>query len=451
MQKLIIVTFVLQLKLNPNICTEEKKRREGYALRFQEENGKLYAKNKKEGLKFIIAAWLLTSTLTITGIIQCGRYLKHEKARKKLENVTKDFTSLFSTIGNILTIFGILSKLIKILKALSDDKKVSKKDKKGSKENESEKAENIQTSSSSDEDVQSKTPEDKSITSNWDRTDTCTSAPKLNKDLFPFFNAKQAESIYSICVACFLLLIIFDIKSIANWNKTVPLSKEWIFCYPIVVWLPLLSFINLILYLIHKCKCQDSTYSLQRQHSKYSLCKVNPEELCNFIVVISVTTLPLFICFHGFWLFIAAVAFPARVAASAAFYAPALFAGILYVHVIYSIMSSKCCSSLINCFKRTTKRFKCLKCCKSQQYEQLPDDEIDIIIFCFPILFLPFWITFLLSLYYISDFILRLVNTTEDSWTIIFVALGTIGFAHKLAVKCRSFSQQLKDEQEQEK
>ena len=419
----------------------------------------MYAKNKEEKLKFIIAAWLFSSTLTITGIIQCGRY---EKARKKLENVTKDFTSLFSTIMNILTIFGILSKLIKILKELSDDKKVTKKDEKGSKENESEKAkgsENIQTSSSSDEDVKSKTPEDASINSNCDRTDTCTSAPKLNMDLFPFINAKQAESLYSICVACFLLMIILDLILLANWklnNKTVPLSIEWIFCYPIVVWLPLLLIINLIFYsikLILKCKCQDSTYCLLWRHSKYSLCKVIHEELCNFIVVISVTTLPLFICFHGFWLFIAAVAFPARVAASAAFYAPVLFAIILYIHPIM-----KSCCWLYN-------QFSNLKCRRKspEYYEELAEyDGVDFkspscdkkslkIFVIFPILFLPFWITFLLSLYYISDFILRLVNTTEDSWTIIFVALGTIGFAHKLAVKCSSFSQELKDEQEQEK
>ena len=144
--------------------------------------------------------------------------------------------------------------------------------------------------------------------------------------------------------------------------------------------------------------------------------KVLGQLMMDYVVVMTVTTLPLFLIFHGFWLFIAAVAYPGRVAASAVFYTPLLSVLILYTVTFGNIISI------------------CCKCCQGSD-----NDEINLKTFCFslaPIVFVPFWALFLATLYIISDFTLRFGDVSEHSWTAILVALAVIASAHALAKQC---------------
>ena len=123
-----------------------------------------------------------------------------------------------------------------------------------------------------------------------------------------------------------------------------------------------------------------------------------------------------FFFFHGFWLFIAAVAYPARVAASAVFYTPLLSVLILYTVTFGNTISIFC------------------KCCQGSD-----DVEKDLNTFSFslaPIAFIPFWALFLASLYTVSDFTLRFGGVSKHPWTVILVALAVIASAHKLSKLC---------------
>ena len=148
------------------------------------------------------------------------------------------------------------------------------------------------------------------------------------------------------------------------------------------------------------------------------------------VVVLTVTTLPLFFFFHGFWLFIAAVAYPARVAASAVFYTPLLSFFILYI-VTFGNTISICCKFRcdLDTFKKDTfKKDTFKKDCKTFLYSLAP------------VIFIPFWVLFLTSLYFISDFTLRFGDVSEHSWTAILVALAVIASAHALAKQCVTLS-----------
>ena len=161
------------------------------------------------------------------------------------------------------------------------------------------------------------------------------------------------------------------------------------------------------------------------EKNKLCRCFTSPTVLMNciwdYVVVMTVTmmtvtTLPLFLFFHGFWLFIAAVAYPGRVAASAVFYTPLLSVLILYTVTFGNIISI------------------CCKCCQGSD-----NDEINLKTFCFslaPIVFVPFWALFLATLYIISDFTLRFGGISKHPWTVILVALAVIASAHKLAQLC---------------
>ena len=154
----------------------------------------------------------------------------------------------------------------------------------------------------------------------------------------------------------------------------------------------------------------------KNNHAGVSKLTVLMNCIWDYVVVLTVTTLPLFLFFHGFWLFIAAVAYPSRVAASAVFYTPLLSFFILYTVTFGNIISI------------------CCKCCQGSD-----NDEINLKTFCFslaPIVFVPFWALFLATLYIISDFTLRFGGISKHPWTVILVALAVIASAHKLAQLC---------------
>ena len=138
--------------------------------------------------------------------------------------------------------------------------------------------------------------------------------------------------------------------------------------------------------------------------------------MMDYVVVITVTTLPLFLFFHGVWLFIAAVAYPGRVATSAVFYTPLLSVLILYTVTFGNTISILC---------------KCR--CDSDTFK----DNWKIFLYSLaPIIFIPFWALFLATLYIISDFTLRFGDVSEHSWTAILVTLAVIASAHALAKQC---------------
>ena len=347
----------------------------------------------------------------------------------------EDSAALFMAVVDLFRIFGKLNKLFKSLKTLlsdknskTDEKDKNKKHKKKAKENcgdkgkQAKRTDKVKTSESTDQYEEIETSETAPFVSlevdepNEQTSDNLGSTLNANSSSgsnpFPFLKwFEQNQKFYPLCVVYFIGFVVLDLIFIIKMGNTFSNIWDYLLHSPIPIWLiAALSFNTFAFVTVMIC------------FEKYKLfwCLTSPTAYMNciwdYVVVMTVTTLPLFLFFHGFWLFIAAVAYPARVAASAAFYTPLLSVLILYTVTFGSTISI---------------------CCKYCQGSD--NDDINLKTFCSsltPIVFAPFWALFLASLYTVSDFTLRFGGVSKHPWTVILVALAVIASAHKLAKLC---------------
>ena len=267
---------------------------------------------------------------------------------------------------------------------------------------------------------------------------------------FPNYNNMLV--LYPLCVVYVVIFLSVDIIFICYYKKgwhNFRNSIDWLFVFPIPIYFLTAVGVNFICYFI-SCCCRkycpkEDDEDKKGKEDKQHQVEKNENDLRDketplymkfiiyireFTVVLSVTTLPVFICFHGFWLFIATIAFPTQVASNAVAFSPLISASFIYIPYFTQLLCTlyKCCSAY---------------CCSSDE-EEKRECKRKIPNYLVPLMFLPFWVLLLTSLFYISNFFHRFNVVTENSWLVIIFSLFVIALAHKMAMLCISST---KDEQ----
>ena len=421
-----ISNCLLQLKENADGQIQE-----GYALRLKHHKN-YEADGKEEKIKYIIAAWLFTTAMTFACILHCGRCNDFGKTLvktikytmllplaflisgkpKKMNELWKEYFDDENKKGDeakehVVLICGRPEEVIKTWKEFVDEK--------NKKIEELKKCSSLDTNSECNVIIaQNKAPSVNTMKPIIKKT----SLLAKNKckyfncnDPFPFLkfsNYNNMLVLYPLCVVYVIFLSGVDIYFIIYYNYKKGWhnfwnSIDWLFIFPIPIYFSLAIVSNFVCYFIsccHNCGPKEDDEDKKGKKGKQDQVEKNKKDLYDketplcmrfivyiwdFTVVLSVTTLPVFICFHGFWLFIATIAFPAQVASNAVAFSPAISASFIYIPyftqllcTLYQWCSACCCSS--------DKKVKC------EYKRKIPNSLV-------PLIFLPFWVLLLTSLF----------------------------------------------------
>ena len=363
---------LLQLKENAN-----GKIQEGYVLRLKRHKN-YEADGKEENIKYIIAVWLFTTAMTFACILHCGRCNYFGKTAVKTikstillplavlisgkpKEMIKNWKECFDDDNkegdkakkHTVLICGRPEEVIKIWKEFVDEENMKIEELKKSSSHSGYNAIIAQKEEPSVNAMKPTTEQTQLIPESKGKYFNCN-------DPFPFLkfpNYNNMLVLYPLCVIYVVVLLGVDIWFICHYKKGLHNfwnSIDWLFVFPIPIYFPIAVFVNSVCYFISYCKCcrkeddEDKKGKEDKQRDKetpmYMKFIIYIRE---FTVVLSVTTLPVFICFHGFWLFIATITFPTQVASKAVAYSPLISASIIYIPYLTQLLCTlyKCCSA----------------------------------------------------------------------------------------------------------
>ena len=338
--------------------------------------------------KFVIGLWLGTTSLTFALIIHVGRCSK--KAANAINKVLFD-------------VMQITEKVVTIPKKFAQfTKTATKKETAGETSKETLVTNEKQTSEKSGIIVQMETlvnnaeddnKSDQEQASEQERIPFITDEQKTIKQINHVFAhfAEQIQRISTTSIILVLFFLGFNIYALVINGK---LSYDWIILSPFPFWFLLVLVTNLIAFpitqtiLLHRKLKRRQSSDHNRQLHKPIIKKIF-KCFADFIVVISSTTLPVFVIFHFFWLAVAFSTLTIRTTYVLIFYIP-MITFIIWFSVITSSTLRRW-KELINrelnngskvTWKRVEEFFK---------YFLYP---------LIPFLFLPFWVLFLGTLFF---------------------------------------------------
>ena len=377
--------------------------------------------------KFVIGLWLGTTSLTFALIIHVGRCSK--KAANAINKVLFD-------------VMQITEKVVTMPKKFAQfTKTATKKEAAGETSKETLLTNEKQTSEKGDIIVQMETlvnnteddkKSDQEQVSDSERIPLITDEQAIVKQLDHVF-AHFAEQIQRISTTSIILVpffLGFNIYALAINGK---LTYDWIILSPFPFWFLLVLVTSLIAFpitetiLLHrKLKRKQSPDHNRHLHNKPIIKKMFKCST-DFIVVISSTTLPVFVIFHFFWLAVAFSTLTIQTTYVLVFYIP-MITFIIWLSIITSSTLRRW-KDLINrelnngskvTWKRVEEFFK---------YFLYP---------LIPFLFLPFWVLFLGTLFLFSNFLLNTVKNDNLNFLIIIgITITIILTTVKIAKDCQ--------------
>ena len=246
--------------------------------------------------KFVIGLWLGTTSLTFALIIHVGRCSK--KAANAINKVLFD-------------VMQITEKVVTMPKKFAQfTKTATKKEAAGETSKETLLTNEKQTSEKSGIIVQmetlvNNTEDDKKSDLEQERIPLKTDEQKITKQLdhvFALF-AEQIQRISTTSIILVLFFLGFNIYALVINGK---LSYDWIILSPFPFWFLLTLVTNFIAFpitetiLLHRKMRKKQSPDHNRQLHNRPILKKMLKSLADFIVVISSTTLPVFVIFHFF-------------------------------------------------------------------------------------------------------------------------------------------------------
>ena len=237
-----------------------------------------------------------------------------------------------------------------------------------------------------------------------------------------------AKGIRKFSTTSIILLVAFIVYDVYIYFRLARKgSYDWFMLFPFPFWFSLVLLTNICAIIIteivlcfrRKKMQKDNTYD--SKHSIFFILFVN------FFTTLSVTTLPVFVFFHSFWIALASSAFTIRIASSALFYIP------LVTFVFWFLAIS---SWILRVWKKLIKK----------EIKKKPDLSFKRVLrliphFIRPLIpyfFLPFWLLFLATLHMFSDFLNDVVNIRDHSLIVIVgITVGIIGVTKKIADDCK--------------
>ena len=378
--------------------------------------------------KFVIGLWLGTTSLTFALIIHVGRCSK--KAANAINKVLFD-------------VMQITKKVVTMPKKFAQfTKTATKKEAAGETSKETLLTNEKQTSEKSDIIVQMETlvknteddnkSDQEQALLEQERIPLITDEQKITKQLdhvFALF-AEQIQRISTTSIILVLFFLGFNIYALVINGK---LSYDWIILSPFPFWFLLVLVTNLIAFpitetiLLHRKMRRKQSPDHNRQLRNKPIIKKMLKCFADFIVVISSTTLPVFVIFHFFWLAVAFSTLTIRTTYVLVFYIP-MITFIIWLSIITSGTLRRW-KELINrelnngskvTWKRVEEFFK---------YFLYP---------LFPFLFLPFWVLFLGTLFFFSSFLLNTVKNDNLNFLIIIgITITIILTTVKIAKDCQ--------------
>ena len=232
-----------------------------------------------------------------------------------------------------------------------------------------------------------------------------------------------AKSIQKMSTISFILLAGFLTYNIYIYTtKARRLSYDWLILFPFPFWFVTVTTVNLIMFVITEIIL---LYEKKKEFSLYSKQIILYEITRDFFVAMSTTTLPLFVFFHLFWLAITLTAYSTRLLSSATFYLPL----VIFSYWLFSVTNGilkQWKKLIVQTMHMATSRKGVCRLIGRFLYTLAP------------LLFLPFWMLLLATLYFFSDFLLVVVNLEEHSFLIVAGAIIIIAIiTRKVAKHCQ--------------
>ena len=376
--------------------------------------------------KFVIGLWLGTTSLTFALIIHVGRCSK--KAANAINKVLFDVMQITEKVVTIPKKFAQFTKTATKKEAAEE---TSKETLVTNEKQTSEKSGIIVQMETLVNNAEDDNKSDQEQASEQERIPFITDEQKTIKQINHVFAhfAEQIQRISTTSIILVLFFLGFNIYALVINGK---LSYDWIILSPFPFWFLLVLVTNLIAFpitqtiLLHRKLKRKQSPDHNRQLHKPIIKKMF-KCFTDFIVVISSTTLPVFVIFHFFWLAVAFSTLTIRTTYVLIFYIP-MITFIIWFSVITSSTLRRW-KELINrelnngskvTWKRVEEFFK---------YFLYP---------LIPFLFLPFWVLFLGTLFFFSNCLLNTVKIDNLNIIITFgVSITVIGTTVKIAQHCQ--------------
>ena len=234
---------------------------------------------------------------------------------------------------------------------------------------------------------------------------------------------KSIQKVSTISTIAVLAFLVYNVYIYSRFARR--LSFDWLILFPFPFWVIVLTLINTITFIV----TESILYYKQEEERRRSKATILLKITTDFIVTMSATTVPLFIFFHLFWLFLALSAFSIRLLSSATFYLPLAVFGLWILSVTSGILKQWKKLFMQSFFGNKWQQSKC----KASVY------FIGAFLYALlPLLFLPFWVLLLATLHFFSDFLLEVVNLEEQNFLIVIGAIAVVtATTRKIAKHCQ--------------
>lgn len=263
---------------------------------------------------------------------------------------------------------------------------------------------------------------------------------------------KNCQKNVALNIIVFLYFMVEDITSMSKYADS---AVEWYLLFPLIPALIVLKVSTAVISVARydKIKCKRAV-----AHQVHCNCCNNKvitflatlRTIASTVNPIILTTLPVFIIYHSFWILIVTAAFPARTALSALFFGPLISSVILY-----TLISKYFVKLLYNSFFRAEefensgKKLDTLveklphvqwwrhQYARIKKHEKINKCIQLVIISAEKLCFVPFWVCLLAFLYKYSDALLDIGSVQDDLLKAIVLAAIVVGVAHRLSLICR--------------